>query len=147
MRITFDTNIIVYAADPVQERKCDEARALIAVAAQRDAVITQQVVGEFLNVTRRSAHLNQRRLRRIAVDFCAVFPVIPTHRNDLFDAFDLAQAHQLQFWDAVILTVCKANDVATLITEDMQDGATLNGVTILNPFNPANRARLDAALA
>ena len=34
-----------------------------------------------------------------------------------------------------------------LLSEDMHDGLDLDGLTILNPFNPANTARIEAALA
>jgi hypothetical protein len=33
-----------------------------------------------------------------------------------------------------------------ILTEDGQDGRSLNGVTFVNPFNPANNSVLDKAL-
>lgn len=33
-----------------------------------------------------------------------------------------------------------------LISEDMQDGLSIDGLTVVNPFNPANSALIDALL-
>ena len=145
-RVSLDTNILIYAVDGGAGRKNDRARELLRQAALSDAVITQQVVGEFLNVSRKMSHLNQRRLRRIAVGLCATFTIATTPRDTLFDAFDLAQRAGLQFWDAVIVSVCLGNAVDVLISEDMQDGYSANGLTILNPFNAANADRLSTLL-
>lgn len=141
-----DTNILVYATDPSAAEKMPHARRLLSSVARTDAVITQQVIGEFLNVSRRSSHLNQRRLRRIANRLCGVFPIIATSRPLLFDAFDLAERYRLQFWDAVIVSVCDAHGVSTLFTEDMQDGQRIGGLKIVNPFNPANADEVDSYL-
>lgn len=145
-RVSLDTNILVYAVDPSAGDKNRIARRILAAAAEGEGLLTQQVIGEFLNVSRKMAHLNQRRLRRIAAGLCATFPVVPTSRDHLFEAFDRAAQHRLQFWDAVILTVCGSAGVLHLISEDLQDGFSLDGLTILNPFNPANSSRLRALL-
>lgn len=146
MIVSLDTNILVYAADPTAGPKHDQAKCIVIGLAEAGGALPQQVVGEFLNVVRRLPDMDAHRARRIASDLMGPFSILPTSPDHLFDAFDLATRHKLQFWDAVILTVRRANDVGCLLTEDMQDGATFNGVSLLNPFDPANRARLDAAL-
>jgi len=50
----------------------------------------------------------------------------------------LAQRCQLQFRDAVILAIAIGTGGVAVLSEDMQDGAVIEGVTILNPFAPAN---------
>jgi predicted nucleic acid-binding protein len=146
VRISLDTNILVYAVDRSAGERNARARALLERAALSEAVLTQQVVGEFLNVSRRMAHLDQDRLKRIAVRLCATFPIVGTPRGALFDAFDLASKSGLQFWDSVIVTVCLGNAVQALVSEDFQDGLVIGALTILNPFNPANESRLEALL-
>lgn len=141
-RISLDTNILIHAVNAGAGDKNVRARQLLRQAALSDAVLTQQVVGEFLNVSRKMAHLNQRRLRRIAVGLCATFPIVPTPKEALFDAFDRAGRAGLQFWDSLIVTVCLNNAMRLLISEDFQDGLSINGLTILNPFNPANSLRI-----
>lgn len=147
MLATLDTNILVYAADTTAGSKHDQAKSIVIRLAQRHGVLPQQVMGEFLNVVRRFPNMNARHTRRIASDLIGPFTILPTSPDNLFDAFDLATRHKLQFWDAVILTVCRVNGVGCLITEDMQDGAVVDGVLLLDPFDPANRSRLNALLA
>lgn len=141
-RLSLDTNILVYALDTGAGDKNERARELLQLAALSDAVLTQQVIGEFLNVSRKMQHLNQRRLRRIAVGLCATYPIVATPKEALFDAFDRAGRSGLQFWDSVIVTVCLRNAVRLLISEDFQDGLVIDGLAILNPFNPDNSERL-----
>lgn len=145
--VSLDTNVLIYAADPSTGVKHENARAILAGLAEADAVLTQQVLGEFLNVGRRQAHLNQRRIRRIAVRLSGAFPVLTTPRELLFEAFDRAARFQLQFWDSVIVTVCIGHAVSCLISEDMQDGMVIDGLKVVNPFNPANAALLRELLA
>ena len=135
-RISIDTNILVYACDPTEGEKCETARRVIRGIAGADSWLTQQVIGEFLNVSRKMHHLNQRRLRRIAVGFAATFPIISTPRDALFEAFDRSGQYQLQFWDAVIVTVCIGAEVNILLSEDYQDGIIIDGLLVRNPLVP-----------
>lgn len=141
-RLSLDTNILVYAVDPGAGQRNRIARRVLRAAAAGDGLLTQQVIGEFLTVSRRMAHLDQLRLRRIAAALCATFPIAPTPRELLFDGFDRARRFRLQFWDAVIVTVCLANAVSWLISEDLQDGLAIEGLTVVNPFAAANADRL-----
>ena len=145
-RVSLDTNILIYAVDRSAGERHRIARSLLTRAGGGRGVLTQQVIGEFLNVGRKTAQLDQRLLRRIAAGLCGVFPILPTRRETLFDAFDLAERHVLQFWDAVIVAVCGTNDVTALLTEDMNDGQVVAGVTILNPFRADNEARITSLL-
>ena len=58
---------------------------------------------------------------------------------------DLAVHHVLSIWDAVILSAAAAAGCRLLLSEDLQDGFTWNGVTVVNPF-PGRRHPLLAAL-
>ena len=46
----------------------------------------------------------------------------------------------------MILEIARSESAGVLLTEDMQDGATYDGVTLLNPFRSANRLALDHLL-
>jgi hypothetical protein len=51
----------------------------------------------------------------------------------------LSASHQLQIWDALILSVAAENRSRFLISEDFQNGFTWKGVTIVNLFDhPVN---------
>jgi predicted nucleic acid-binding protein len=46
----------------------------------------------------------------------------------------LTKEHNLQFFDAFILTTACLANVDVLLSEDMHDGFTWRGVTVANPF-------------
>jgi predicted nucleic acid-binding protein len=47
-----------------------------------------------------------------------------------------ARRHQLSYWDALIWATAKLNQIATVLSEDFQDGRLLEGVRFRNPFGP-----------
>ena len=55
-------------------------------------------------------------------------------RDALTAACDLAAAHQLQFWDALIVLVAVRQQCRVLLTEDLNDGCVWQGMTVVNPF-------------
>jgi predicted nucleic acid-binding protein len=52
-----------------------------------------------------------------------------------FRALDAMPRHGLSFWDALIWSAAAENGVATIYTEDFQDGRVMEGVRFINPFS------------
>ena len=147
MSLTVDTNVLVYTVDPTHLSKHQVAIETLDRLSLGEHGLTQQVLSEFLNVCRRQDTALHGDLRRTAERYARIFPLMPTPANLLFSAFDRANRVKLQFWDALIVTVCLANGVTHLLSEDMQDGQNIDGLTIVNPFNPDNHATIDRLLA
>ena len=145
MRISIDSNILVYAIEPNDSRAV-VARRIMAAAAIGDCVLTNQAIGEFFEIVRRKRVTTIAAARQVVADWQLLFPITPTTTDHLVTATRLVERYQLQFWDSVILAVSSEMDVKYLITEDMQDGAQIDGVTLINPFNPANAELLDLLL-
>ncbi len=59
----------------------------------------------------------------------------------------MASAHRLQLWDCVVCVAALDAGARVLLTEDMQDGRTIDGLRLLNPFAPANDEAIEAVLA
>jgi predicted nucleic acid-binding protein len=49
-------------------------------------------------------------------------------------ASELEERHTLWFWDALVPEGARRAGAARLVTEDLQPGRRLGGVTIENPF-------------
>lgn len=146
MRFSLDANILVYALEADLARSPIAERVLLA-ALSADCLLTNQVIGEFLNVMRRKHPRLLSDARRACEAWSQLFPIAATTTTQLIEASALAERYRLQFWDSVVLTVAEAAGATWLLTEDMQDGATINGVRLLNPFDPGNAELLDALLA
>ena len=137
--IAFDTNILVYAqleSDP-QDRH-HKANELIAATIGISAIVSMQVIGEFLNVCHRKLGRSPQQAIEQVNDYLVAFSCPQTESQDLFDAAMLANRHGLQFFDALIVCVASRCGARALLSEDMHDGHVLADVMIVNPFNPAN---------
>jgi predicted nucleic acid-binding protein len=62
------------------------------------------------------------------------FPCIIPSRSLLSVSLELSSRYSLSHWDSLLLAACSDAGVATLYSEDLDDGMTYDGVTVLNPF-------------
>ncbi|WP_020184772.1 PIN domain-containing protein [Methylopila sp. 73B] len=124
-----DTNVLVYLLGQ-DSRKAEIGKARLA----EGATVSVQALNEFANVARRKMALSWDELDDVLSvlrSVCAVVPVtVETHERGVA----LARRHQLSVYDAMIVAAARLAGCATLWSEDMQDGATLDGVTIRDPF-------------
>jgi predicted nucleic acid-binding protein len=135
-RFFLDTNVLVYAYDADAGSKHEAANALIVDLWEQDAgVISTQVLQEFyVTVTRK---LPKPLARRTAREIVGTYEAWATHRPDLTDivaASELEERHRLAFWDALIVVSAQRSGAGTLLSEDLQHGRRIAGVTISNPF-------------
>lgn len=147
MIVTLDTNVLYYATDSLNRDKQIIARSVLDRIVTLESLLTTQVLGEFLAVIRRKNPADFSDACALVSLWSRVLPIVGTTPDNLLAAAALAQRYRLQFWDSLIIAVARSADVEVMLTEDMQDGAVIDGVRLLNPFNPANRAGLDALLA
>jgi predicted nucleic acid-binding protein len=144
VRISFDTNLLVYATIPRRERRPEEARALIARAGRAEnATLILQTLVEFSHVAIRKSGLPVERTRTVIQDWRSNFPVEPALEDDLYDALDTVRDHRLSFYDALLWATARRVGVTHLLSEDFQDGRVLGGVRFVNPFVDANAAIID----
>ena len=132
-----DTNIFVYSFDSSAPPKRAKARALIADALEaRQAVISYQVVQEFLNVATRkfarplSASDAQAYLITVLLPLCEVFP----NESLLSRALVISAEAQISFYDALIVSSALSAGCTLLLTEDLQHNRQIGTLLIQNPF-------------
>ncbi len=143
--LTLDTNILLYSVARDDEGRGPVARDLIARMAESRSCLTQQVAGEFLNVCNRRSVPAPDALAQLDA-WAAVFPIVPTRWTNTLQAALLAERYKLQYWDCVIIAVALSIGAVVLFSEDMQDGFVLEGMRIVDPFRPANKAVVDALI-
>jgi predicted nucleic acid-binding protein len=142
-RVALDSNILIYAELEPESEKGKRAADLILRAA-RDGVIPVQVLGEFLRfVQRRVPAAFEEAIRQVSI-YQAAFLTPPTTDTIINKAAELARAHQIRFWDCVVCGASTDAGAKVLLTEDMQDGRTLEGLRLINPFAEVNAATIDA---
>lgn len=133
-RSFLDTNVLVYAADTDEPVKRQQAQQLLADDQARFAISTQ-VLGEFyVTVTRKLVTPLSASAARSAVSELGRLPTIATDVQLVQAAIDTSDRHQLSFWDALIIEAAVIAGCDTLQTEDLNAGATIRGIKIVNPF-------------
>ena len=134
-RYTFDTNIFFYSIDVSEPEKHRLARQLIALAHPLRVPIPLQVLSELCNsISKRRPHLLGRA--QATVDAARrFFDIVPADVDDIPEALFAHQEHGLPFWDAMLWATARRADCSLLLTEDLQDGRILGGVTFRNPFH------------
>lgn len=142
-RVAFDSNVLLYARLEQGAEKGVSAQRLI-VRATVDGVIAAQALAEYLHVAGRKAPNEIDASMALAATYAAHMLTPPTTIDTVNAAAALVRDHRLQFWDAVIIIASASVGAKVLLSEDMQDGRHVAGLRILNPFNPANAAAVDA---
>ncbi|MCK9991898.1 MAG: hypothetical protein Dbin4_00418 [Alphaproteobacteria bacterium] len=126
----FDTNVLINLAS-TDVAKADRAERLVADG----GVISVQVLNEIANVARRKMHLSWDETRGFLSAIRSLLMVealgVQTHEKGLA----LAERYNLSVYDAMIAAAALQAKCDTLWSEDMQDGAILEGgLRIVNPF-------------
>lgn len=79
-----------------------------------------------------------------ARDWASVFDV-QTATSEAFDlALDWWAAERLSYWDALLIATAAKAGATACISEDLNDGSTLAGVEIVNPFGRDSGKRITA---
>lgn len=146
MRVALDTNVLVYAEGINGAAKAATANAVIDALPPADTVIPAQVLGELFRVLTRKAQWPPRRAREATAQWASTFLIEPTARAALLAALELAVAHRLAIFDAVILAAAAEAGCGLLLSQDMQDGFAWRGVTVVDPFAGKRHPLLARAL-
>lgn len=141
--IAFDTNILVYAEAPDDSsQRHVRSRLLLEKATLVDAVIPLQVFAELSNVCKRKGILEPLQLASRIAEYEAFFETPATDLSDILMASSIAAQFNLQYFDALIVSVAHRTGAEILLSEDMHDGLDVEGLKILNPFATANETLL-----
>lgn len=140
--ILVDTNILVYAADPLAGAKHLRARAIVAdLMRQGRLVLSTQSLNEFYNASTRPhkpPSLTHEDAARIVADLAASCRIIPLTAAVTLRALTAIPLHGFSFWDALIWSAAREGGISTLYTEDFQHGREIEGVRIVDPFAVAS---------
>jgi predicted nucleic acid-binding protein len=147
MLAALDTNVLVYATgldgEPMQQR----ALAITDRLVPESTLVPVQVLGELYATLVRKGGRSRAQARDAVLRWGDTFPIIETSSSVQLMAMELAIAHQLSPWDAVILSAAADGGCRLLLSEDLQEGFTWSGVTVVNPFAKKPHSLLTALLA
>ena len=132
-----DTNIIVYAFDQTSPKKAKIVQELIAAGvAEKQLVISYQVVQEFTNVALRGFRVSIQTLDLESFLMKALFPmtVVPWTPSLTIQALRLQATQQMSWYDSLIVGAALQSGCKLLYSEDLQHGQRFGALTVENPF-------------
>jgi predicted nucleic acid-binding protein len=129
-----DTNVLLYALDRTDLKKQERARAWRTELWERKCGrISVQVLQEFYaNILRKWPSVTELARSEIR-NLLAWRPVI-IDAELLEHGWKIQDRYQLSFWDALIVAAAKSSACRFLLTEDLQEGQELEGITVIDPF-------------
>lgn len=134
-RVFVDTNVLVYAFD--RDEPAKRKRSLAILADGDDLVLSTQVLQEFyVTVTRKLRRPVSEPDAEAAVRDLAQLEVVTVDKNTVLQAIAISRTRVLSFWDSLVVCSASMAGCARLLSEDMQHGREIEGVTIVNPYAP-----------
>ena len=133
--LTFvDTNVLLYAEDGREPDRRDLAAGVLAdLWTSGRGVLSTQVLQEFYDNATRKLRMPPEPARRIVAQY-AEWPVVETTAQLIVSASVLHERHSFAFWDAMIVEAALLSNATTLLSEDLQHGRRIGGLTVANPF-------------
>jgi len=131
-----DTNILIYAHDPVYPAHMAEAHAwMTALWRDGSGVISTQVLKEFYNVlTCKLSPPVSREPAREEVRDLMTWPVIETDVRLFETAWSIETHGHCSWWDALIIAAAQHAGCSAILSEDLGEHLMPNGIRLINPF-------------
>lgn len=137
--ILLDTNILVYACDPGEPIKRQQAGVALRQLEQAgNGRLSVQALSEFVSATTR--HLRPPltpaeatlQVERLILSF-HIFDLTPMV---VLEALRGVRDYGLSYYDAQVWATARLNQVPVIFSEDFSSGNVLEGVRFINPFAP-----------
>lgn len=132
-----DSNVFVYLFDSTDSRRQGIAREVVEEhIASGTGVISFQVVQEVLDVT---THKMERPLTgtdaiaffdTILAPLWRIYPSAELYRR----AIEVKVRYRYSFYDSLIIAAAQEGGCTRLLSEDLQSGQTIGGLTVVDPF-------------
>jgi len=135
-KIFIDTNIMIYAYDVSAVEKHQIASHILSDLWNSGlGVLSTQVLQEFfVNIVQKiQKPIDKKLAKEIVRDFLR-WQVVVNNGDSILDAIDIYDKYRYSFWDSMIIEAAIKGGAVFLMSEDLQHGQVISGVTIRNPF-------------
>lgn len=131
-KVFLDTNVLLYGQDRHDPVRKERALNVVRKYAGR-IVVSTQVMQEFFVGATGKLGVEALEAKEILHAWSA-FEIVRIGPELIARAIDIKILNQISFWDALIVAAAAAGNCQTLLTEDLNNGQTIAGVRIRNPF-------------
>jgi predicted nucleic acid-binding protein len=132
-KVFIDTNILIYSLSADDDRGAKARQTLLS---STEAVVSSQVISEFISTCLKKNILSLDDAAQAANDFMRALHFTPVHESTINRALRLVKKYKFSYWDSLIAASALENNCSVLVTEDMQHGQVINNrLRIVNPFH------------
>lgn len=130
-----DTNVLIYGRDPGAQLKRERSQLwLSSLATTNPPVVNLQVINEFCHVALRKLPFLDPAAIRADAEQLRMWGDTPVSYEDIRSAWRVRETVGYQWFDCLLLGCARNLGCTHFLSEDMQHGQTVEGVTIVNPF-------------
>jgi predicted nucleic acid-binding protein len=134
VRVAIDTHVLASAEGAGDEAQRARAVEILATLPDGAVVLPVQVLGELYRVLVGKLRQQPVAARANVLRWSDAFAPSDSTWAAMQSAFDLSADHGLSIRDALILSVAAEQRCRLLLSEDLQDGFTWRGTTVVDPF-------------
>jgi predicted nucleic acid-binding protein len=131
-----DANVLIYFVDPSEPVKQELAAVLIRrLWVEQRARTSVQALNEFYTVvTRKLSHLVAPDKAWAHMEDLLQWEPQSVDASVVREARVIELQYKLSWWDCLIVAAARLQHCSVLYTEDLQHGANLGGLKVVNPF-------------
>jgi len=134
-RLFIDTNILIYALDPAEpEKRMIASDLLRRTIASRTLALSPQNLNECYRVLTDRRRLVPKEAARAYLTHLMPWCIAPLDARTTAKAWEVQDAAGLAWWDALLVASALIAGCKLFLSEDMQDGRSVAGMRIADPF-------------
>lgn len=147
MRVAFATDFLIHAEGLDDAPHAERVRSLLARIPQLTVFLPVQALAELFAALIGPGRRTPEQAQQAVLGWCDAYALVETSRSVLISAIQLAGTHGLSISDATIVASAGAAECRLLLSEQLEDSLTWNGVTVANPFSRTPHPLFAAMLA
>lgn len=133
-RVFIDSNVFLYAAEEGQHQKSEAAAHWLRhLSLSRTGVANLQIMNEVCNVLLKRGQMSPETIFTI-IDGYSSFGVSAIGVETVAAARLLHFETHYSWWDCLLLAAAMEQNCRFFLTEDLQHGRRVRGLTIISPF-------------
>ena len=135
-----DSNILIYAYDSSEKGKYLTAKSLLADCWKRKkmyALSVQNLSELFVVTTKKITNpVKPDEMKQNIQDIISFsnFNILNIDKNNILGAMNISAEYGISYWDALIASVMKENNIYEIITENEEDFKKIQWLKVINPF-------------
>lgn len=130
-----DSNLLIYPFDARDPTKQARAKQVLSLLDQhKTGILSSQALSEFANVMLRKLNLSAAQVYSLVDYYERIYPVLPLSAAVVLEAVRGVRDHNFAYYDSQIWAAAKLNQIPSVLSEDFATGATIEGISFINPL-------------